>query len=159
MSVKELTPVTPETFSDVFELLERFAIPYVVVSGMAVVLHGHKRPVFDLDIVIAATPNEQNRAQQVLQMAGFVPTIPVPLNLVPVLRMFDQSQREIDVFARYHISFDQLWAESVRIPVGETRVHVASFDHLVQAKRITARPHDLQDVEALLVLAKKQGAA
>jgi hypothetical protein len=159
LSTKELIPITPEAFSDVFELLERLAIPYVVVSGMAVALHGHKRPVFDLDVVVAATANEQNRAQQVLQLAGFVPTLPIPLNLVPVMRMFDQARREIDVFARYHISFDQLWAESVQIPVGEQRVRVASFDHLVQAKRITARPHDLQDVEGLLALAKGHGAA
>lgn len=158
MNINELSPVTPAAFADVFELLERFGAPYVIVSGMAVVLHGHQRPVFDLDIVIAATPDEQNRAQHALLMAGFVPTIPIPINLVTVLRMFDQSQREIDVFARYHISFDQLWADSVQIVVGERRVRVASLEHLLQAKRITGRPHDLLDVEGLLALAKENGA-
>ncbi|MDQ1639913.1 MAG: hypothetical protein QOF62_3252 [Pyrinomonadaceae bacterium] len=143
MNINELNSVTPDAFGDVFELLERFSAPYVIVSGMAVLLHGHKRPVFDLDIVIAATPDEQNRAQHALMMAGFVSTIPIPINLVTVLRMFDQSQREIDVFARYHISFDQLWADSVQIVVGERRVRVASLEHLLQAKRITGRPHGL----------------
>jgi hypothetical protein len=159
LDIKELIPITPDAFRDVFELLERFAVPYVVVSGMAVVLHGHLRPVFDLDIVVAATPPEQNRAEQVLMMAGFVPTIPISLNLAPVLRMFDQSQREIDVFSRYHIPFDELWAQSVQIIVAEQRVRVASRDHLLQAKRITGRPHDLMDVEGLLALAKGHGAA
>jgi hypothetical protein len=159
LNTNELNSVTPDAFGDVFKLLEQFNVPYVVVSGMAVVLHGHERPVFDLDIVIPATPDEQNRAQHALLMAGFVPTLPIPLNLVPVLRMFDQSQREIDVFSRYHISFDQLWADSVRIIVGEWRVRVASLQHLLQAKRITGRPHDLMDVEGLLALAKEDGTA
>ena len=146
---------TPAAYCDVFEVLERHAVRYVVVSGVAVALHGHVRPVYDLDIVIGGTPDEQNRALQVLLQAGFVSTVPLPLNLVTVMRMFDQHQREIDLFARYHISFSDLWADSVRISVGESVARVASLDHLIRAKRITGRPHDLEDVAGLLALQTK----
>jgi hypothetical protein len=145
----------PAAYGDVFDALERNCVRYVVVSGVAVVLHGHVRPVFDLDIVIAASAEEQNRALQTLMHAGFVPTIPVPLSFLTVLRMFDQSAREIDVFARYHISFNELWADSEQISVGDHTARVASLEHLLRAKRITARPHDLMDVEALLALREK----
>lgn len=47
-----MSDLSPVTFMDVFEALERNSVPYVVVSGVAVVLHGHIRPVFDIDIVI-----------------------------------------------------------------------------------------------------------
>ena len=143
---------TPLSYGDVFDALERNSVPYVVVSGVAVVLHGHIRPVFDLDVVIASTPDEQNRAMQTLMQAGFVPSIPVPLNFLTVLRMFDQSEREIDVFVKYHIPFNELWASSEQIRVGDHVARVASLEHLLRAKRITARPHDLMDVEALLAL-------
>ena len=43
---------TPEVFCDVLELFEREEIRYVVVGGVAVVLHGHIRAVADLDVVI-----------------------------------------------------------------------------------------------------------
>ena len=145
-----MNPVTPETYSDVFDLLARYNAPYVVVSGMAVVLHGHVRPLFDLDIVVSSTPDEQNLALQALTLAGFVSTIPVPLSMAPVVRMFDQEEREVDVFSRYHIPFAELWNESVPITIGESEARVASLEHLLQAKRTTGRPHDLEDVEGLL---------
>lgn len=142
----------PIDFADVFEALERNGVQYVVVSGVAVVLHGHIRPVFDLDIVIASTTDEQNSALETLMYAGFVPSIPVPLHMLTVLRMFDQSEREIDVFVRYHIPFNELWASSEQRFVGEQLVRVVSLEHLLRAKRITGREHDLMDVDALLAL-------
>jgi len=151
-NLDQLTPVTPESFADVFELFERLHVQYVVVSGMAVFFHGYQRRVFDLDIVISAGPEQQNIAQQALLMAGFVATIPIPMSMATVLRMFDQSQREMDVFVRYTIPFAQLWSDSIVVPVGKTHARVASFEHLVKAKRITGRPHDLLDVAELLAL-------
>ncbi|HEV7743368.1 MAG TPA: hypothetical protein VGO56_00090 [Pyrinomonadaceae bacterium] len=145
-----MTINTPAVYADVFEVLERYAVRYVVVSGVAVVIHGHIRPVYDLDIVVGSTPDDQNRALQALFLAGFVPSIPLPLNLVTVVRMFDQQEREIDVFARYHTSFDELWSNSVLISVGGSTARVASLEHLLHAKRTTGRPHDLEDVAGLL---------
>ena len=143
---------TPAAYGDVFDALARNKVPYVVVSGVAVALHGHDRPIFDLDIVISSTPDEQNRALQTLVQAGFVPSLPVPLNLLTVMRMFDESEREIDLFVKYHIPFAELWASSLEKPVGDHAARVASLEHLLRAKRITGRPHDLEDVAALLLL-------
>ena len=143
---------TPATFSDVFDLLERANVRYVVVSGVAVVLHGYDRPLADLDIVISALPGEPERALQAVMLAGFVPSIPVPLAMLRVLRMFDQSQREVDVFVRYQIPFDELWADSETKNVGTGRARVSSLEHLLRAKRIVGGPRDLEDIEALTLL-------
>ena len=142
--------LTPTTYCDVFDAFERHKVPYVVVSGMAVLLHGYVRPVFDLDIVISSTPDEQNRALHALALSGFIGTLNLPLNMLTVLRMFDQNEREIDVFVKYHIPFDKLWSDAVEIQIGESTARVASFEHLLRAKQITGRPHDLLDVEGLL---------
>ena len=143
---------TPDAYCDLFDRMERNNVPYVIVSGVAVVLHGHVRPVVDLDIVIAATPDESHRAMQTLTQAGFVPSIPLPLSLVTVMRMFDQEQREVDVFVRYHIPFLELWNSSVQKRVGSSVVRIASIEHLLRAKQIMGRPHDLWDIEGLLAL-------
>jgi hypothetical protein len=119
---------------------------------MAVVLHGYIRPVADLDIVIDAAPHEAHKAMQALALTGFVPSIPLPLSVLTVLRMFDAAQREVDVFVRYHIPFDELWASSELVPVGASTARVISLEHLLRAKRITGRPHDLLDIEGLLAL-------
>ena len=141
--------ITPASFGDVFELLDRSDVRYVVISGVAVVLHGYDRPLADLDIVISPMPGEPERAQYALMLAGFVPSIPVPLAMLRVLRMFDQSQREVDVFVRYQIPFDELYAASETMIVGAGAVRVASLEHLLRVKRMTARPHDLEDIAAL----------
>jgi hypothetical protein len=72
--------------------------------------------------------------------------------MLRVLRMFDQSQREVDVFVRYQVPFDELLAGSETMTVGAGSARVASLEHLVRVKRMTGRPHDLEDVEALTLL-------
>jgi hypothetical protein len=42
-----------------------------------------------------------------LMQAGFVPSIPLPLSARTVLRMFDAGAREVDVFVRYPVPFDE----------------------------------------------------
>lgn len=154
-----MNPATPEAYGDVFDRLERDEVRYVVIGGVAVVLHGHVRPIVDLDIVVDPAPREADRALSTLARCGFVPSIPLPLAMVSVLRMFDRLQREVDVNVRYHIPFDELWAGAQRVRTGDSAVRVASLDDLLRAKRITARPHDLQDVEGLLrVLGGQPGA-
>ena len=143
---------TPEIYCDVFDWLEHNDVRYAVISGVAVVLHGHVRPIADLDIVVDPAPEEANRALRALTGKGFVPSIPLPLSMLSVLRMFDQSQREVDVFVRYHIPFNELWDSSVRVRVRDSIARVVSLEHLLRAKRITGRPHDLLDLEGLLAL-------
>jgi len=148
---------TPDVYCDVFERLERDEVRYVVTSGNAVVLHGHARPVADLDIVIDPAPEQASRVLRALARGGFVPSIPLPLNMLSVLRMFDAARREVDVFPRYCIPFEDLWDDSERVRVGEGVARVVSLAHLLRAKRFNGRPHDLLDVAALLALSAECG--
>jgi hypothetical protein len=143
---------SPEAYTDVFERLEREGVRYVVVSGVAVVLRGRVRPVFDLDIVVDPAPDESARALRALLGAGFVPSIPLPLSVVSVMRTFDNAGREVDLFTRYHIPFEALWADAEHVPVGGGVARVVSLEHLLRAKRINGRPHDLEDIAGLLAL-------
>jgi hypothetical protein len=146
---------TAEIYCDVFDRLEQDEVRYVVISGVAVFLHGHVRPIGDLDIAIDPAPDEADRALRALVRLGFVPSLPLPLSLVSVLRMYDRAQREVDVFTRYHTPFNELWAGSERVRVGESIARVASVEHLLEAKRIKGRAHDLLDIEGLLALKAK----
>jgi hypothetical protein len=144
---------TPEIYCDVFDRLEHDGLRYVVTSGIAVVLHGHTRPIADLDLVIDPAPDEAGRVLHALACSGFVASIPVPLNMLSVLRMFDSSEREVDVFVRYPIAFNDLWAGSQHMPVGASVARVVSLEHLIRAKQFNARPHDFMDIASLRALA------
>ena len=141
---------TPETFCDILEHLNRENTRYVVVSGFAVVMHGHKRDIIDLDLVVDPAPGEAQRCMYALALAGFVPSIPLPLEMVSVLRLFDRLSREVDVFPRYHIPFKELWSSSQCVRVGNQMARIAALEHVVKVKRIQSRPHDLADIEALM---------
>jgi len=139
----------PETFCDVLEHLNRENARYVVVSGFAVVMHGHVRDIVDLDLVMDPSPREAQRCMHALALAGFMPSIPLPLEMVSVLRLFDPMSREVDVFVRYFIPFEELWSRSESVKVGNQMARIAALEHVVRAKRTLGRPHDLADVEAL----------
>lgn len=145
--------LTIESYSDVFDGLEREHARYVIVSGVAVVLHGHARPIADLDIVIDPKPEESARVMRVLSTLGFIASIPLPLSMVTVLRMFDHSRREVDIFVRYSIPFEELLAGSKLVGIdNSSAARVISLEHLLRAKRTNGRPHDLLDIRELLAL-------
>jgi len=139
----------PEDYCDVFEELKRAGAPYVVVGGVAVVLHGHERPVSDLDIAVSSNPQHANITMQALLMRGFVSSVPLPLNMVTVLRLFDASGREVDVFVRFAVPFNELWSDSMEVAVGKTVARVASVAHLIRARGGHARADDLEHLETL----------
>jgi hypothetical protein len=144
-----MTTDAPQHFEDVLAALAREGVRAVVVGGVAVVLHGHARPIEDLDLVVGTDPFAARHAMQVLAMAGFVASVPLPLASVTVLRLFDAQMREIDVFARYPVPYAELDRDAVAARVGSVSVRIASLPHLIAAKRMFGRPHDLADVKHL----------
>ena len=140
---------SPADYTDVLARLAQDGVRCVIVGGVAVVLHGHVRPIADLDLVVDPTPAAAQQAMQSLAAAGFAPTLPLPLASVVVLRLFDPRQREVDAFARYPIPFAELERDALEARVGDVPLRIASREHLLRAKRTFARVHDLQDVAAL----------
>jgi hypothetical protein len=79
--------------------------------------------------------------------------------MLTVMRLFDRSRREVDLFVRYCIPFDNVWADAERRPVGDVMIRVMSLEHLLRAKRQNGRPHDLLDIAALLALHTGYGSS
>lgn len=159
-------------FEPVFSALNGASARYVVVGGLAVVLHGHPRLTADVDIVLDLEPVSAKRAMEALKAMGLKARAPVD----PVA-FADPLQREswiedkgmtvfnlyslanpllsLDLFARAPIPFEQLWSRSEVMDLGVVQVRVASIDDLIAMKRAVARPQDLADVEALEALKKR----
>ncbi|HEY6186853.1 MAG TPA: hypothetical protein VIW80_04180 [Pyrinomonadaceae bacterium] len=146
--------LTPENYVDVFQQLEAAQARYVVIGGAAVVLHGHVRPIADLDIVVDPAPDETLRAMNVLTACGFAPSIPLPMSMMTVQRLFDYAAREIDVFVRYHIPFEELWSDSERVSCGDGLVRIVSLNHLIWRRHPNTNPQRIHDSEMLQEFAK-----
>jgi predicted nucleotidyltransferase len=149
-----------------FAALEDRGIRYVVVGGVATVLHGYARMTADLDLIVDLDPDSARRAIEVLTAMGFTPTLPLP-----ALQFADPAVREgwikdkqmqvfslvdsrnpllvVDLFVHHPIDFEELYSRSVSKLLGKTEVRVASIPDLIVLKEIADRPQDRDDIEKL----------
>jgi hypothetical protein len=161
-------------FGPLFSALNAAGVRYVVVGGLATVLHGYARLTADVDLIIDLAPEQARRVMEVLRSLGFTPRAPVDSFdfAVPerrrswieekgmrVFSMLDTKHpmREVDLFVEHPLDFEQLLRDSVIMDLDETTVRVASIPHLIQLKRLAGRPQDRLDIEALEEILKRQG--
>ena len=153
-------------FEPIFRALNASGARYVVVGGVATVLHGHARLTADVDVVVDLSPQGSRAVIDALSAIGLRPRAPVPASAfadpaaraewagekgMTVFSLWDPSDpmREVDLFLEHPMPFDGLWERSVEMTLGDASVRVASLDDLIALKRLAGRPVDLQDVEAL----------
>ena len=153
-------------FERVLQLLNEHDIRYVVVGGIAVILHGSPRLTADLDIIVDLEPLNARRAIEVLQRAGFVGEIPID-----VRHFADESIRRtwiteknmkalslhdgqspptvIDILAESPITFEDLYQRAKVVSLESMTLRIASIPDLIALKRVAGRPEDLRDIEEL----------
>jgi hypothetical protein len=150
----------------VFEALNEAGARYVVVGGLAIVLHGHARLTADIDLALDLSEAEALKAVRAMAGIGLVPRVPVELEDLAspekraewraqhgalVLSLWDphNAMRAVDIFLENPVPFEELWARAELKALRHTFVRIAGIDDLIRLKRLAGRPHDLQDIEAL----------
>jgi hypothetical protein len=150
----------------VFKILHDGNIKFVVVGGVALVLHGVVRLTFDLDLAISLDRSNLSAFLDIMKKLGMVPRVPVdPHNLLdPVvveswktekgMKVFtfirpDHPGDDIDMFIEDIIPFDELYKEAVEFNICMVPVKVVSLPHLKRMKQIAGRPQDLADLDSI----------
>jgi hypothetical protein len=156
----------------IFSALEASGTRYLVVGGVAVVLHGHPRFTADLDLVISLDRANLSRGLRALEGLGYRPRAPVAFEefLDPAVRRTWIEEKgmvvlalwspelpatEVDLFASEPFAFEAAYARALRADLGTTTVSVASLSDLIELKRRTGRGQDLEDVRALEAIARE----
>lgn len=150
----------------VLELLNQAGVRYLVVGGVAVVLHGHLRTTADLDLIVQLEPENIRRAVDALGRLGYRPRAPVPAasladaesrlrwvrekNLT-VFSMWSPTHPtlEVDLFVEEPFEFGAAYARALRVPLDRIEITLIGLDDLLSLKRKAGRPQDLADVAAL----------
>jgi hypothetical protein len=144
-------------------------VRYLVVGGVAVVLHGHLRTTADLDLVVELVPDNARRAISALAGLGFRPCAPVSAEVFAdgAVRASWIHEKELTVFSLWSaqlpaievdlsvkepFEFAAAYARAVRVVLDSTIATVVSLDDLIALKQAAGRPLDLADVEALRAL-------
>ena len=67
-------------YSELFAAFEKAKIRYLVVGGVAVVLHGFLRATADLDLIIALDPENVEKFLRLMKELGYKPRVPVSID-------------------------------------------------------------------------------
>jgi predicted nucleotidyltransferase len=159
-----MTPI-----EQVLAALEEVDARYLVVGGVAVVLHGRLRATADLDLVLSLDTANLDAALSAFVKLDLRPRAPVPL------RAFADSEKradwvenrnmtvfslwsaqfpglEVDIFVEPPFDFDEVYARSIRVRLDQTDVSVVSLPDLIAMKQASGRALDLDDIAALEAL-------
>lgn len=156
----------PTDFIGLFAILAAAKVRFVLVGGLALVLHGLDRLTADVDLVIDLSAESARAAVRALTAAGYRPLAPVdPIALAdPAQRHEWQSIQHMQVFSFWDslntrptvdvilapaVPFDDLWASARVMKIGGHEVRVASIEHLIRMKTAAGRAQDLADIERL----------
>lgn len=156
-----------------FKALNDAGVKYVVVGGLATVLHGYLRLTVDVDLVVDLAPEEVTRAVHVLESLGYKPRVPVPaaqladaakrkewieqkgMTVFSFYHLSD-SMLTVDIFAHHPIPFPALLARAERMAIAGVPVYICSIDDLIALKQQAGRPQDLIDIEKLRRIQEKK---
>ena len=158
-------------YLELFRELQKRGVQYVVVGGLAVVLHGYARATADVDLVLALDETNLARFLKTVQTLRLTPSLPMKIEALCDLAQIDEWVREkhmiafalrspsptaptIDIIVRPKISFADMYASRVEKTLENVTVQLASIDDLIVLKTGTGQLEDEYDVLILTELRK-----
>lgn len=146
-------------FFDFIDLLNRHQAKFVLVGGLAVVIHGHHRSTKDMDIFYERTEENCEKiltsinefglkylkltVEDLMDVNGFI-----KLGNVPV---------RIDLFCELPgVDFETVYTHSIVYEEDGVNMKVIHVNHLIQNKIAVGRLQDLDDVNKLRKIIKKR---
>jgi predicted nucleotidyltransferase len=153
-------------YEDIFTKLNKRKVNYLVVGGIALVLHGVVRLTADLDLIVKLQSDNLAKFISVMKELGYKPRVPVKAEefIDPAKREIWIKEKGMRVFSFYHpkktvalvdvfvdepIEYRKLEAEQKWIKAGGIKIPVISVKHLIELKEISGRAQDIADIKAL----------
>lgn len=145
---------------DVCAALAKEKIPYAIVGGYAVALHGAMRGTIDIDIVIHWTLNHLQKVETVFKEMGLVSLLPI--NAKDLFHFKEEYIRNRHLIAwNFYdpknpinqvdliINYDLRKGSTKTITTLQGKLKILSAKDLIAMKKASGRPQDLADVKAL----------
>ena len=140
--------------------LEQNGVRYAIVGGYAVALHGAVRGTMDVDIAINWDLNSLLKTEAALSEIGLVSRLPVSAGEVFQFRDEYISNRNLIAWNFYNpedlsqqvdviITYDLKGKGRQRLQTRSGPLQILRLAELIQMKRESGRPQDLEDVKAL----------
>lgn len=140
---------------EIFDCLERHGVHYVVIGGLAAILHGSPQVTFDADICPERDhENLERLARALTEMAARIRTSDAPAGLpfacdaafLSRLDLLNLVTRFGDLDIAFEPSgtrgYSELAARALRLRIKERDVAVAALEDVIRSKEAAGRPKD-----------------
>lgn len=154
-------------FLNLLKSLAEHNVEYILIGGMAGVLHGSARLTQDMDILYRRTP--ENIQRLVDALAPYRPYLRDAPKGLPFIWDARTVQRGLNFTLQTTQGYLDLWGEvpgggtyenlinyTVQVEIDGTPVRVVDLETLIRLKRATGRPRDLESVAELEALLEER---
>lgn len=139
-------------------LLNEHKVRYLVIGAYAFPLYGYSRATMDIDIFIEPTIENARNTILALTKFGYDLTEITLDELVKKKILIRQYELETDIHPFVTgVTFEKVWENKNQNQIEGIPVYCPSLDDLITMKQAAGRPKDMQDLEILLKLKKKNG--
>jgi predicted nucleotidyltransferase len=130
--------------------LNRAKARYLVIGGVACILHGYARATDDIDVLIERTAANAGRVLKALASLGYgfarawtgAEILKRPITVIG-------DDPRVDIFTvAWTVKYEQIAARAQSVSVDGVRIPVIGLGDLIETKR-TGRLQDAADIEAL----------
>jgi hypothetical protein len=145
-------PELPSDFKEFLSMLKSHGVRYLLIGGYAVGYHGYPRATGDIDIWIAVSPENANRAVETVREFGFSTPDLVPdlfLREQSVVRMGNPPARIEILTTISGVNFDECYERRVDATLDGVEVPIISLADLKANKQASGRYKDLMDLDHL----------
>jgi len=145
---------------NLWKALDKFQVAYMMVGGFATNLHGFSRITADLDIWLKDSAANRKNFRQALNEAGVgdIKEIEHIEFVAGWTSIYLDSGLELDIMTDLKgfpgERFDECYQMAPVALIHDIPVKFLHLNHLIEAKKASARPKDLLDIEELNKLSK-----
>lgn len=142
-------------FRDFLQALNDQKVRYLLVGGYSVILHGYPRTTGDMDLWVERTAENYHRITAAFAQFGMPVFDMTQENFLahPVWDVFTFGNPPvaIDIMTKLSgLDFSEAYLKSVTFEDDDLRIRTIHKNDLIDAKKASGRPKDLNDLENLL---------
>lgn len=157
----------PLDIRELFRALAEHGVDYLIIGGVAAQVHGRRRTTKDLDVTPAPTPENFERLAAALgaleaHPVELGPSAPSPtaeqLRLAAIVPPLSTEHGELHILNEVAgaSAYEGMRARALTIDIGGIAVQIVSVDDLIRMKQASGRPGDIEDIEALATIARRE---
>jgi len=159
-------------YIDLFALLSKNNIRYLVCGGLAVNIYGIPRMTADIDLLLDFEEGNVSHFENLIKQLLYTSVIPLSIktfvnkeerqkaidekNLIAYSYYNSRSNyMNLDVLLDVPLRFEELWEKREKRPLNDFEISVVSIEHLIELKNYANRKQDMDDIILLSKLLKK----